>query len=166
MPQSPTSPARIEAAERQALALKMRKEGCTYDKIAQRVGYASPAGAEKAVKAALHKMIKDDAQDVLTFEIARLDEMLEGAYGLACVGNPIAITSVLKIMERRAKLLGIDAPTKVTLEYNLSAEKINRIARQLVESGIPEQSLGDAFEEFMNAYLATAPAHTDGSETS
>ena len=50
---------------------------------------------------------------------------------------------------------------KVTLEYNLSAEQINRIAQRLVESGIPEQSLGDAFEEFMLAYVSTESADTE-----
>lgn len=129
-----TSPSRIKAAENQALALRFRKAGYTYDDIAKRVGYASAAGAEKAVKAALHKMIKDDAKDVLTMELARLDDLLKGVYTLAEIGNQGAIDRVLRIMERRASYLGIDAPTKIVIEGGVPIELINNAIRAMLDS--------------------------------
>lgn len=150
MSQSPTSPARIEAAEKQALALKYRKAGYTYDMIAERVGYASASGAEKAIKSALHKMLRDEVQDVLDFELARLDEMMAGAYIMATGGNPAAIASVLKIMERRAKLLGLDAPVKT---YNFNVEIVSRAWEAIEASGVNPT---EAFERIIAKAAANA----------
>lgn len=158
-----TAPSRIEAVEKQSEALKLRKAGWTYAAIADKLGYAAAGGAEKAVKAALHKMLKDDAKDVLELELARLDDMLHGLYHMAEIGNPMAVDRVLRIMERRANYLGIDAPKKVTFEGDLTADFVNKIARQLMELGV--ESPAKAFEELLNAVAAEhQTSSTDGSE--
>jgi len=147
-----TSPRSIEAIERQSEALKFRKAGWTYDAIAKRIGYANPGSAEKAVKAALRKMLHDDAKDVLQLELARLDDMLRGVYHLAEIGNHGAIDRVLRIMERRASYLGIDAPTKITIEGGVTPDKVNEFIRTLIASGYTPS---DAFEELIRDFAST-----------
>lgn len=54
--------------------------------------------------------------------------------------------------------------TKILLDYGLTPDKLNPVLRRLVEQGgIAPESLGEAFEEWVNAYLATADADTSSS---
>lgn len=112
MTESKTSPRRIEAIERQKQALDLRKAGATYDAIAKKLEYANGSGAEHAVKAALKATIQDSADDVRRMELERLDALLLQMWTQTQKGNLGAVDRVLRIMERRSKLLGLDAPTK------------------------------------------------------
>jgi hypothetical protein len=53
-----------------------------------------------------------DTESIRQLELDRLDGMLLGIYGSAKKGNHGAIDRVLRIMDRRSKYLGLDAPTK------------------------------------------------------
>lgn len=99
---------KISAAERQRQALELRKAGLSYDLIARRLNYRSRSGAYKAVQTALKKMLREPADELRQLELERLDAMLLGLWPQAQRGNQGAVDRVLKIMERRAKLLGLD----------------------------------------------------------
>jgi len=109
--ESASSPRRIQAKERQRQALELRKAGATYEDIASKLRYASATGAHKAVVRAMQAIIEEPAQEVRKIEIERLDRMLLSVWGQVRDGNLGAIDRVLRIMERRARLLGLDAPT-------------------------------------------------------
>jgi hypothetical protein len=100
--------------EKRRKALRLRKAGMGYESIASKVGYSNAGAAYKAVQAALKATIQEPADDVRTLEIERLDRLMLALWKLALEGESDAIDRVLKIMDRRAKLLGLDAPTKVT----------------------------------------------------
>lgn len=119
--ESKTSQRRIEAVEKQKQALELRKAGATYEAIAKKLEYANASGAEHAVKAAMKATVQDAADDVRNLEVERLDAMLLGLWKSANSGNLGAVDRVLRIMERRAKLLGLDAPTK----SQVSIEKLS-----------------------------------------
>ena len=102
----------LTATVRQAKALELRSRGLSYRQIAQELGYSGPAGAYKAVGTGLDKTLREHSEDVRQLELERLDAMLDGVYGKATSGDDKAIHVALRIMERRAKLLGLDAPTK------------------------------------------------------
>ena len=53
---------------------------------------------------------------VRSLELARLDEMLLGLWGKASRGELQSVDRVLKILERRARYLGLDAPQRQSLE--------------------------------------------------
>ena len=110
--ESKTSPRRLAAAERHQKALNMRRDGHTYEEIKTKLGYASPSGAEKAVKAALQSVIREPAEEVRAMELARLDRMLLKLRARINKGDHLAINSALKIQDRRARLLGLDAPVR------------------------------------------------------
>ena len=109
--ESDSSPRRIAAAERQRLALELRKAGVTFEEIANQLGY-SKAGAYKAVTSALQKTLQEPADEVRTLAVTRLDKLLTAMWPQARQGNQGAVDRVLRIEERRAKLLGLDAPTR------------------------------------------------------
>lgn len=100
----------LNAIEKQLSALEMRKAGLTYQRIANNLGYANPTGARKAVVAAMKKILREPADEVRELELARLDDMINSIWHLR--HKPEYMDRILKIMERRSKLLGIDAPIK------------------------------------------------------
>jgi transcriptional regulator len=100
----------LSAIEKQLSALEMRKAGLTYQRIADNLGYANPTGARKAVVAAMKKTLREPADEVRELELARLDDMINSIWHLR--HKPEYMDRILKIMERRSKLLGIDAPIK------------------------------------------------------
>ncbi len=110
--ESKASGKRIAATERQARALALRKAGLGYADIARRLGYAGPSGAHKAIMTGLRALTREPAAELRDLELARLDDMLAGLWPNARKGNVAAVDRVLKIMQRRADLLGLDAPAR------------------------------------------------------
>jgi len=122
--ESVTSPRRLRAAKKQVAALALRLEGVSFRQIALELKYKGPSGAHQAVDSALERTIHEPAEAVRALELERLDQLQIMAYKRATVAGDVpAAGLVLKIMERRAKLLGIDAP----IVYDL--EDIRAIAR-------------------------------------
>ena len=114
-----TSAKAIRAVERQRAALDLRKAGKSLQEIADALGYRSHKGAHEAIKAALVAMLQDATDEVRRLEVARLDALLAGIWSEATGGKLFAIDRVLMIMDRRAKLLGLDAPQKVDHEHRI-----------------------------------------------
>lgn len=116
---------RARAAERQAKALELRKAGWTYDRIADAVGYANRGSAQRAVEAALDKITREPAQQLLTLQLEQLGEMWAGVYEQATKGDVFAIDRALKIMERTGKLAGIDQLGAETSQQQAAIEALN-----------------------------------------
>jgi hypothetical protein len=110
---SKISPRRILAAERQRQAMQLRIAGASFGAIANELGYADRKGAERAIISGLRAYFREPAQDLLPLELERLDRMQMALWPEALAGNVQAVMAVLRIMERRAKYTGLDAPHKV-----------------------------------------------------
>lgn len=54
----------------------------------------------------------EDAEALQRIEVERLDRLLDALWTAAIAGDCGAVDRVLKIAERRSKLLGLDAPTR------------------------------------------------------
>jgi len=103
--------AKEQAAVRQLKALDLRKAGLTYQAIGDRLGISRQA-AHKLVKAAVDAVKADSAEsasDLIAIESQRLDHMQVALWSSAMKGDPKSIDRILRIMERRARLLGLDA---------------------------------------------------------
>jgi hypothetical protein len=142
----------VALAEKRRRALELRRAGATYDQIAASVGFAGRSGAYKAVMATLKAMLREPAEEVRLLELDRLDAMLLGLWAGAKSGDIKKAELVPKIMDRRAKLLGLDAPVKAMVQSEAKAELIvtddarAQAARELAE-----------WREQMTAKLSTAP---------
>jgi hypothetical protein len=112
----------VKAIDKQLEALRMRMAGKSYFDIAEALGYAGWSGAHKAVSAGLKKTLQEPADEVRRLEIERLDNLLESIWQYRM--KPDYLDRILKIMERRAKLLGLDAPTKQDVTSNGEMLKI------------------------------------------
>jgi hypothetical protein len=136
-------PAQIE---KEMQVLELRAQSYTWRAIAQQVGYASGSGALKAYMRAIKRQQKEPVEAALYMELERLDEMQAVYWDPAIQGNMRAGEFILKIMDRRAKFLGLDAPTKIQAEVvnydggagSIDAE-VDRIAR--IIDGLPDDSI-------------------------
>lgn len=104
--------AKVKALDRQLQALELRKAGASYRQIANALGFKGPSGAHAAVAQALTDTLSEATDALRTLEAERLDALMVALWKTATQGNQGAIDRVLKVMERRARLLGLDAPVK------------------------------------------------------
>ena len=120
-----------EIAVRRTKLLKLRREGVRYDddRIGD-LGYSSPDAARKDLHRALEAHRNAEAAEVSIYrqqENERLDALLEAAWPRATKPSPVfdkegnvvgeeldmrAMDTVLRLMDRRAKLNGLDMPVK------------------------------------------------------
>jgi transcriptional regulator len=108
-----------EAAERRVRALQLRILGLSYRRIAAELN-VSEAQSFRDVQSELDRLAKqaqENAEQLRTLELRRLDEMQAAIAPqlFPAKGNNAnlgAIDRALRIMERRARLLGLDAPEK------------------------------------------------------
>lgn len=118
-----TSPETAEAKMRAAKALELRMEGKTFATIAKEAGYNSPQAAHDAVKRALDATLREPADRLRALELERLDVLWQIQYLNAQAGDVQAMGACMKIMERRAKLLGLDAPVKVDNKTEVTSKQ-------------------------------------------
>ncbi len=124
-------------------ALALRCEGLTFAAIGTRLG-VSLQRAHQLVKDALAAVAaerKDLAEHQLEFELSQIDSVVRGMAPKSARGDAKAGAVILKAMERRAKLLGLDAPDKhehlVDVRKLSDAELDTEIARLAAEAGAP-----------------------------
>lgn len=115
-------------ATRASSAVALRLAGAPYPQIATTLGYSTAADAQNAVERLLASTVTEDEKDLARSTMsARLDRMLQAVWPSALdVKNPKqhdAVRLALAIEDRRSRLCGLDAPTKVEL-YSPTAEQI------------------------------------------
>lgn len=102
----------IRIRERRRQAIELRRANVTYEQIALTLGYAHRGKAYEDVHIALDQITKQPAEELLAEELDRLDALIMGLWSKARVGDVHAVDRVLRIMERRARYRGLDAPTR------------------------------------------------------
>lgn len=99
-------------------AYDMRRKGEAWWTIGEELGI-SPNGAKLLVEDAIaqaSQMVGEHVKrQLLVLEVERLDELQKGIWDEAVGGNKAAIDSALRIIAARAKLLGLDDMSTVTV---------------------------------------------------
>lgn len=112
-----------ETIRKERDALELRRAGLDYQSIAEQVGYANKSGAFKAVQAALRRGFVEPASDLRDLEAERLDRLQAAVWPAALRGDTKAIDRVLRISDQRAKLLGLNAPTRTDVTVRLDEQQ-------------------------------------------
>lgn len=117
--------------KRQLEALDLRMRGLSFRAIGDKLSI-SHGQAYKDVMTELARLAseRDGKLDELRqLELERLDMLLKGLEPMARTGNPGAVNSYIKVMERRAKYLGLDAPEKFEDVSKMTDEELERIVK-------------------------------------
>lgn len=142
--------------DRDARAVELRRRHLNYQQIAAEMDYADKSGAYLAVQRGLQDMAQDAGAEVLQLELERLDDIARGFQRIfatrhyvvsvgagkvvmdpAKPGVPLvddgpviqAGLALLRVMERRSKYLGLDAPAQSRVEVITSDAVEANIAR-------------------------------------
>ncbi|MEV7006837.1 hypothetical protein [Streptosporangium sp. NPDC051022] len=141
-------------AARDAEACRLRARGLTYEQIAVDLGMSSKSSAYEAVQRALAATVREPADEVRQMELMRLDELHRSALAVleathyvvdkgAVVlweGAPLvddgpvlaAVDRLLKVQERRARLLGLDSPQRVSIDAQNLGEDLKSLIGALM----------------------------------
>lgn len=138
---SQTATKKVIAVDKQQQALELRKGGLSYQQISSYMG-CSKGYAYKLVKKGLEELtdkVRNSADELRELENSRLDMLWSKAYSTARNGDMQAVNTCIKISERRAKLNGLDSPTRsdITVTPNVPVmpateeerEVLNELAR-------------------------------------
>lgn len=111
------------------MALEMRKAGKTYDAIAKKLGISIPS-AHALVMTALERIrtvTAEDAAKVRELELERINAIVDKLW--AQRSDPRTADTLLRAIERRSKLLGLDAPTRLEVDDTGGLTDDERAAR-------------------------------------
>ncbi|UVK61336.1 helix-turn-helix DNA binding domain protein [Microbacterium phage Gingerbug] len=106
---------RANRASNRNEALRLRKQGLSFDMIGARLGVQGST-ASNWVREAIRNAPIEDVEDVRSLELERLDMLLAGNFTSAVRGDVRAGEFVLKVMERRAKYLNLDQQAQAGLQ--------------------------------------------------
>jgi hypothetical protein len=132
---------------RDAEAMRLRARGWTLQRVSDELGYGGAQNVIRALKAHTTAVTGEAAAELRQRELTELDRLTEAAtrvlearhfvfqQGRLCTmpgadgGEPVpveddapvlrAVETLLRIQERRARLLGLDAPTRQEVEATL-----------------------------------------------
>ncbi|WP_448333476.1 hypothetical protein [Streptomyces sp. DSM 41534] len=109
-----------EVAERRTKLIKLRRQGISFDdERILALGYSTRGAASKDLIRALKERRDEQAAEISVYrqeENERLDALLEAHWPAAVeTRDPKAAELVLKLIDRRAKLNGLDAPVRTEL---------------------------------------------------
>ena len=132
MANSKSSKQKITVAQRRASAAALRRLGLSYREIGEKLDISRQA-AYRLVASELERMKEQATEDlaaIRALELERLDHWLALVSKEIRDGHVLAgIDRGLRIMERRAKLLGLDANEAIDLKF--STKVTDEFERQL-----------------------------------
>lgn len=141
-------------ADRDAQAAHLRKQGATYQQIADHLGYTNRGSAHHAVMRTMAEVRKDAGEKLIAVEREELERLYEAALELLetdhqavaqgkavydDAGQPIydaqpkiaAINAARQIRESYRKLLGLDQPAKQEISGGVKYEVVGISAEDL-----------------------------------
>lgn len=129
-----------EQLARDLAVLELRKTGANWRQIAEAVGFTHASAARKAYLRAYDRTLQAPADELRELELDRLDRLQMAYWKDAVEGNIKAADYVLKVIQVRARILGLEAPQKIRAEvvtYDAGAidADIERIIAQFEDKG-------------------------------
>jgi hypothetical protein len=128
----------LDRVNRDLAILNMRLHGLTFHEIARKLPEAgfrrvSVSRIYAIVMKNLRSCREPPARELRQLELLRLDQLQAAHYPAAMGGDAAAASRVLSIMDRRAKLLGLDASAEATQSLDQARDsllkKLDSLAR-------------------------------------
>ena len=162
----------LQVVERRNRVIRLRRAGATYEQISMALARdpddpmtITANGAYRVIANYLKRCRTEDAEsleEIRQLENERLDEMQSGVWSKARAGDVKAVKTMLAIMDRRAKLNGLDAAQRhehvgVGLQLHMVADpaEVERLEEAFVNSftdqGIPDAVMEQPKEDSIDA---------------
>lgn len=132
-----TSPPAVRKAVGQAQAVQLRIQGYTYQTIAEHIGITKGT-AHKWVSQAMRASAEASERDALSelgVDLARIDIAMKKVMALVERSDLAAVDRLIRLIDRRAKLLGLDATDREP-DDSLSEEEIQRELNGLINEEV------------------------------
>lgn len=101
-----------QAKHKRIRAIELALEGHSYDEIARQVGFSHRGSAHRAVYKALGEREVEAVDGLRRLELDRLDRRQASLWVRALDGDVGAVNVVLKVIDQRIRLLGLQAPKR------------------------------------------------------
>lgn len=152
-----------ELVDKEMKVLDLRRAGLTWTRIAEEVGYADHTGAYAAYKRAIKRTMQQPADELRTQELDRLDRLQLAIWPNAMKGDTRAVLTIVRLMERRAKLTGLDMPIKIEQDVTTwtGGDSIDRAVRDLAALLTANDATGSG-ESAMAEHFSAAESVTAG----
>lgn len=159
----------VAAHDRHLRALELRIAGASYRVIAKSLGYKSVSSVHTAIERALKQTVQEPADELRKLEMERLDAMGLKVWEQVRSGNLGAVDRMLRIMERRSKLLGLDAPVRhdVKTEHTWIVEirdllQQGKVTAEEIEAELGPDIAKELFESIGLPASTSRAADTEG----
>lgn len=136
------SPAGVLAAHQQAAAMRMRIDGFTYEEISTKLGISEPRMVMETISRGIKRTLLDSVEQYRNIELLRLESIHRLVWKRIKMGRLDQVPNVLRIMERRAKLLGLDAPER----HDILLQEVERLAD---ETGLDKKKILGQVDEIL-----------------
>jgi hypothetical protein len=103
------------AAENRAKAISLRREGYSFQKIADSLGISKQSAHRtwRRAMCGVTKITEDEAQAYIAEELERIDDHIVALRPIAKKGSHLASAELRALYKRRAILLGYEPPKKI-----------------------------------------------------
>jgi hypothetical protein len=142
----------IDLRAKETEIVSLRRAGHTWEAISNIAGYKNPMDAYRIFQKALTRHLMPKLEELRLVEMDRVDALTLVLWGKAEEGDIKAIETIIKLMERRAKITGLDAPTKIQAEViNYEGGELGEHTRRIIElvrqAGVTEGIMGGDISE-------------------
>lgn len=134
---SELSPERLRAKERRLRVFDMRLLGATLRQIGDKLGVSHETVRTDLRKALdeLTELEREKADNLRTLDLARIDTAIRALAPKVMEGDLQTVDRWLKLLERRSKLLGLDAPQQLEVASNDLAGKTDEELEAIIAAG-------------------------------
>mgnify|MGYP003113166768 CR=1 FL=1 len=126
--------------ERQTYLLRLRRRGHSISAISEMLSIPI-SSVQSSLSGAYKKLVQEhEAIEARQLELDRLDEVQASYYEPAVEGDHKAAEVVFKAMDRRAKLLGLDAPEQKKVETSFSIAWLDDEDPTVIDGNLIEEN--------------------------
>lgn len=132
----------VEVVLKEEQAFMLKRSGMTFIQIAKELG-VSKASATRLFYTALDQrsVPVEEVEEYRRVEVERLEALRSAIWKEAAAGDDDKILTALRIHDRIARILGLNAPERVELNITVKAQILAGVVKQLdlamSEAGIP-----------------------------
>ena len=126
----------IKVREKEMEVVRLRKVGLSLDQIAKQLDYKNESGPYKALMRHFQRTANELAPSTEALrqeEVERLDWWLSNISAQIIAGDIPAVNTGLRLSERKAALLGLDAPKQFEARIRIDVVSWNQAIRDFLD---------------------------------